>query len=216
MAYIRKKVSKGITYYSIVESYRESGTQKVKQRVLLNIGNEAELMKFAFQEYSANQSVPDDVSFRAYAHGAGMALFWTSQMIGIEEMMNRVFPPKTIGGLPRNRILLLAMLQRVIEPGSKRAFESWASKTSLPYHLSFDPSSLSSQAFWEAMDGITDEQLHEVWHMLVVKLKDMFRITLRRFHLDYSNFFTFINTKNCRCFICSLGHNKQKRNDVSF
>ena len=214
MAFIKKRTSKGITYYSIVESYREPETQKVKQRVLLNIGNEEALMKFAMKEYSANKSVPSDICFKAYAHGACMALFWLSQLIGIEEMMNRVFSGKTINGMPRSRVLLLAMIHRAVEPGSKRAFESWVSKTSLPYHLTFSPSSLTSQAFWEAMDGISVQQIQDFWFLLIQRLMEMLQVNPRNFHLDYTNFFTFIDTKNCRCYICSLGHNKQKRNDL--
>ena len=214
MAFLRKRTSKGIAYYSIVESYRESGTQKVKQRVILNIGNEAELMKFTMEQYSSNQGVPKDICFKAYAHGAGMALFWSAEMVGIEKMMDQVFPPKNIGGVPRSRILLLGMIHRVISPGSKRSFEAWSEQTSLPYHLGFDPGTMTSQAFWEAMDGISVHQIYDVWNLLMDRLFEMLDVNVRKFHLDYTNFFTFIDTKNCRCYICSLGHNKQKRNDL--
>ena len=43
--------------------------------------------------------------------------------------------------------MLLAMLQRAIEPGSKREFASWCRETSLPYHLQFDACELDSAAF---------------------------------------------------------------------
>ncbi len=214
MAFMRKRVSKGITYYSIVENYREPQTQKVKQRVLLNIGNEEELMKFAMRMYSGSQTSSKDLCFKAYAHGACIALFWIAQAIGIERIMDEIFPSKTICGMSRSRVLLLAMIQRVVEPGSKRKFESWVSTTSLPYHLKFDPKCMTSQAFWEAMDGISVKQIQDVWNALIMRLEEVLHVELRKFHLDYTNFYTFIDTKNCRCFICSLGHNKQKRNDL--
>jgi len=42
MAFIRRKKVKGITYYYIVESYKEEG--KVKQRVLLYLGTANSLL----------------------------------------------------------------------------------------------------------------------------------------------------------------------------
>ena len=43
MAFIRKKRVKGISYYYVVESYKENG--KVKQRVLCYIGTANNLLK---------------------------------------------------------------------------------------------------------------------------------------------------------------------------
>lgn len=43
MAFIRRKKVKGITYYYIVESYKEKG--RVKQRVLCYLGTAESLLK---------------------------------------------------------------------------------------------------------------------------------------------------------------------------
>lgn len=224
MAYIREKIKKGNPYYYIVEGRRVDG--KVKQTILEYIGPLEKLKQIALEAYRARSAASNDsdnkqadvesadLSFRAYRHGAVMGILWTARQLGIEQMMDEVFPPKTVKGLPRSRVLLLAMIQRAVEPGSKREFASWCRNTSLPYHLQFNADDLDSAAFWEAMDGIDENLVSEMWGLLIKKLIETYHVDLRKFHLDYSNYFTFINTKNGRCFICKRGHNKQKRDDL--
>ena len=235
MAYIRTKYKKGNPYYYIVEGRRIDG--KVKQVVLEYIGPLQKLEQLALSGYllketqekavqnsagetasSADVSLSalesSDLSFKAYEHGAVMAMLWTAQQLGMEDILDSSFSHKTIKGMPRSRVLLLAMLHRAIEPGSKREFANWCCETSLPYYLQFDAHELDSAAFWEAMDGISEDEIITAWNRIIQKLIDLTGIDLRQFHLDYSNYFTFINTTNGRCVICKRGHNKQKRDDL--
>ena len=210
MAFVRAKVKKGGTYYYLVESKRTG--KSVKQQILEYIGPVEKLMKFAADSYNALSE--DTPSFKVYTHGSGMAMYYAAQFIGIEEILNSVFPPKTIKGLARSRVLLLAMIHRAIDPSSKRAFAGWAETTSLPYHLSFKAEDLDSQSFWEAMDGISEEEILEAQRRITERLFTIYQVNPTSFHLDYTNYFTFIDSKNERCVICSRGHNKQKRDDL--
>ncbi len=235
MAYIRAKYKKGNPYYYIVEGRRTDG--KVKQVVLEYIGPLEKLEQLALSGYLFKKTQKEacqnsagktsssadvildalesaDLSFKAYEHGAVMAMLWTAQQLGIEEILDESFSHKTIKGIPRSRLLLLAMLHRAIEPGSKREFTNWCCETSLPYYLQFDARELDSAAFWEAMDGISEDEIITAWNRIIQKLIELTGIDLLRFHLDYSNYFTFINTTNGRCVICKRGHNKQKRDDL--
>lgn len=221
MARIREKIKKGNPYYYLVESRRSGPNNSPREIILEYIGTPRNLMEFTNKQLQRSQatknnapSLPQNVKFKSYAHGAVMGLFWAAQSIGLEQIIDDVFPPKTIKGLPRSRVLLLSMIQRAVAPGSKREFAVWVKNTSLPYHLRFDQVNLDSAAFWEAMDGITEEQIEEAWNQIMKRLFDRYQIDLKRSHLDYSNYFTFINTKNGRCVICKRGHNKQKRDDL--
>ena len=138
MAFIRKKIKKGNDYYYVVES-RRCG-DKVKQVILEYIGPLENLIAYALKGYeymaghseaeaTTTSSVQDsdlfkDISFSCSAHGAVIALFQIAQILGIESIMDSVFTTKVVKGLPRSRILLLAMIHRAIDPGSKRAFAS--------------------------------------------------------------------------------------------
>lgn len=222
MAFLRTKSKGGRDYYYIVEGRRIDG--KVKQTVLEYIGTEENMKKYVVEAYMRAHSVEDGsssptaaaagYSFKSYVHGAPYALFRVAEIIGIEDAMKEIFSPKIIKGFPRERILLLSMLQRAVCPGSKRAFASWASTTSLPYHLKFNAEDMDSAAFWEAMDGITEEQIKSVWSKIVQKVLQMTGAPLDVLHLDYTNYYTFIDSKTGRCLVCKRGHNKQKRDDL--
>ena len=231
MAFVREKTKKGNPYYYIVEGRRIGG--KVKQVILEYIGPLDKLKQLALTGYlsqkaedSASESpgvsaVDTDssaayanLSLKTYEHGDVMSLLWTAEDLGIEKILDESFSPKIIKGLPRGRVLLLAMIHRAVEPGSKREFASWCRETSLPYTLQFDADQLDSAAFWEAMDQISEEEITEAWNRIIRKLMELTGIDIQQFHLDYSNYYTFINTTNGRCVICKRGHNKQKRDDL--
>lgn len=237
MAFIREKLKKGNPYYYIVEGRRIDG--RVKQIILEYIGPIGKLKALALTGFLAKQKQVNNndspemngssgqneknmnndneyanLSFKAYRHGAVTAMLRMAIQLGIEQIMDESFKAKKIKGQKRSRVLLLAMLQRAIEPGSKREFSTWCKSTSLPYQLGFQSDDLDSAAFWEAMDGISEKEISEAWNKIIKKLLEIYKVDLTQFHMDYSNYYTFINTTNGRCVICKRGHNKQKRDDL--
>lgn len=84
----------------------------------------------------------------------------------------------------------------------------------MPYHLQFNPEDISSQTIWEAMDGITEKQIQKAQELLINRVLEIFPTNPSLLHLDYTNYFTFIDSKNDKCTICKRGYNKQKRNDL--
>lgn len=220
MARIRPKKKKKNTYYYLVENRRSGPNKSPREHILEYIGTVENLVAFINKQLSASPSVYKDTSgtkeitFKSYEHGAEIALYHTAQLLGIEQIFDQCFKQRTLKGMSRGRLLLLAIIHRMIDPGSKNAFSEWARQTSLPYHLQFDPKDISSQTIWEAMDGITREQIDKAQAMLTKRALALFPIDLSRLHLDYSNYFTFIDSFNNRCEICKRGHNKQKRDDL--
>lgn len=217
MARIRAKKKKNAIYYYLVESRRSGPNKSPREHILEYIGTVENLIEFAAKQYNiatAERDLPKDLSFKCYEHGAEIAMFNTAQLLGIEAIFNQCFKPRKLKGLSRSRILLLVIIQRIIDPGSKRAFAEWAKGTSLPYHLQFKPEDITSQTIWEAMDGITEKQIQKAQEMLVRRVLEIFPTDLSRMHLDYTNYFTFIDSMNVRCMICRRGHNKQKRDDL--
>lgn len=218
MARIRPKKKKNSTYYYLVENRRTGPNNSPREHILEYIGTVDNLVAFINKQLSVNASggAPQsgNVTFKSYEHGAEIAMFRTAQLLGIEEIFDQCFKPRKLKGMTRSRILLLAMIHRIIDPGSKSAFAEWAKKTSLPYHLHFDPDHLSCQTIWEAMDGITETQIDKAQELLVKRALELYPTDLSTLHLDYTNYFTFIDSLNNRCIICKRGHNKQKRDDL--
>ena len=216
MARIRPKKKGNSVFYYLVESRRSGPNNSPREHILEYIGTVANLVAFINKQLSAdgNTDHSSSISFKSYEHGAEIALYYVMQLLGIEAIFDQCFKPRKLKGMTRSRILLLTMIHRIIDPGSKSAFTEWAKKTSLPYHLRFNPDDLSSQTIWEAMDGITKEQIEQAQRMLVERILKLYPTDLNRLHLDYTNYFTFIDSLNNRCEICRRGHNKQKRDDL--
>ena len=186
MARIRAKKKKNGIYYYLVESRRSGPNNSPREHILEYIGTVENLIEFATKQYSiatADRDLPKDLSFKCYEHGAEIAMFNTAKLLGIETIFDQCFKPRKLKGLSRGRILLLVIIHRIIDPGSKRAFAEWAKSTSLPYHLQFRPEDITSQTIWEAMDGITEKQIQKAQEMLarwnvlarylIVKFNDM-------------------------------------------
>ena len=221
MARIRPKKKKNSTFYYLVESRRSGPNNSPREHILEYIGTVDNLVAFINKQLSSTAPGKDssssgttNITFKSYEHGAEIALYKTAQLLGIEQIFDQCFKQRKLKGLNRSRILLLAMIHRMIDPGSKNAFSEWAKKTSLPYHLRFNPEDLSSQTIWEAMDGITWEQIEKAQELLTKRALEVFPTELTNLHLDYTNYFTFIDSFNNRCDICRRGHNKQKRDDL--
>ena len=105
MAYLRKKTTKGIDYYSIVQSRRVNG--KVKQEILEYIGTLDRL----YEKLTADQN--KDVSLKSYEHGASYGLLKIAGYLNIPELLEQLSElldaRVTIGRLgimPFNRVIL--------------------------------------------------------------------------------------------------------------
>ncbi len=223
MPRIRAKYKKGNPYYYVVTSIRCGPNNSPREKILEYIGPEEKLMSLALEGYNArNRASPEpesdelyaNLSFKSYVYGSTMAMLNMARKIGLEEIMDACFLPKTIKGMKRSQVLLLEMIHHADDPGSMLHFETWIRGIALPYYMGFDMDILKAQDVWEAMDGITDEQIEKAHLMTVQRLAELFPVEFRTLHLDYTNFFTWISSRNGRCTICFRGHNKQKRDDL--
>ena len=206
MAYLRKKTTKGIDYYSIVQSRRVNG--KVKQEILEYIGTLDRL----YEKLTADQN--KDVSLKSYEHGASYGLLKIAGYLNIPELLDRNLPARKRDGISRGMAFTLAAIQRAVCPGSKASFETWFRTTTLPYYLNCRPEIFSSQFFWEQMDDISEDDLKKAEDAITSKILGLFPESLQKLSLDYTNYHTFISSFNKRCDIAQSGHNKQKRNDL--
>lgn len=212
MAFLRNKKCKGIDYYVMVENRRVDG--KVKQYTLETIGTWDKVMDRFASFWNKEHAKPAPAIFEAFIHGAPYALYQTAQQLGLEELLDNTFPNKQRNGVKRSTSLILAAIHRACDPGSKKAFADWFKKTSLPYYLKIDPDGMTSQHFWDQMDGLTQEQIDQAEDTVAEKIAVLFPDDLEFLSLDYTNYFTFIDSNNIRNNICRRGHNKQKRNDL--
>lgn len=116
--------------------------------------------------------------------------------------------------MSRGESLILASIYRAIHPGSKNEFCEWISETSLPSIVKFDPEKITSQHFWDQMNGIDESMLQNAEDSIAEHVLKHYDIHPSKLALDYTNYFTYIDSNNANCTIAKRGHNKQKRNDL--
>ncbi len=137
--------------------------------------------------------------------------------LNIPSFLDKEFGYKQICGMSRGMVLTLTSIYQAICPGSKRGFSEWVKTTSLPYHLNLDLAKLSSGEIWYAMDNIEEKKLEKAQRKIVerlLKLHPEMKKFVEEMHLDYTNYCTYISSKNTLCMMCQRGHNKQKRDDL--
>lgn len=210
MATIQSRKSRGHKYWYIVESRRING--KPRPVTVAYLGKASDLL--------ARLKGEKQFSVRSYSHGDTRALLDLAAELGIVQAINESVPAGPSGnrpmrdGLTVGASLLLAALGRACHPTSKRGWYQWAKRTDLDYVLRINPKKLDCQHFWDQMDALPAAEISRIEERIVRKLVDTYGIKLDLLLLDYTNFFTFIDSGNTHCEIPQRGKNKQRRIDL--
>jgi transposase len=206
MAYLTRKVVKGITYYFAEEKERRDGKSRRKwQKYLGSLDKIIEAVEGAPQK-------PDYAEI--FQLGAPAAYLYASQQIKMIQTLDAVFPKRNQGP-SIGFYLTLAAINRGIEAVSKRSMWSWFQDTILLRAFpEANKSSLSSQRFWDNMSAITENRMKEAWTKIIDCVLEQEKIDLSCASYDGTNFYSFIGSFNTRCTIAKRGKNKQGRNDL--
>lgn len=208
MASLQKTNVKGTYYYSIVECRRING--KPTPVNIAYLGNIENILKV----FNNQNTAASNVSYKSYSYGAVFALWKIAQKHHIAKFFDKAFPEQTRNGMSRGQTLLIASIYRAIYPGSKNEFSEWISTTSLPSIAKFDAEKMTSQHFWDQMDGINENMLYNAEDTIAEYILKHYNIQPSKLALDYTNYFTYIDSYNEKCTIAKRGHNKQKRDDL--
>jgi transposase len=206
MASLTAKVIKGRTYYYARECRRVDGRPRIVRTLYL--GSLDRIM--AAVQGARQPSPPQSVDIAGFGDVA--ALWDLAQSIGLVELIDRIVP-KRRQGLSPGQYLLLAALNRAVHPLSKTQLADWHRQTALRRLLPAGAPQLSSQAFWNHMDGVTESHIQQIEKELSARLVEQFRLSLRTLTYDGTNFFTYIRTRTPAT-LPQRGHNKQKRGDL--
>ncbi|MDO9592072.1 MAG: IS1634 family transposase [Erysipelotrichaceae bacterium] len=207
MASLQKRHNKGHDYWYIVESKRVNG--KPRPIVIQYLGTIENILK-----HFRNGADDSKSTYKSYAHGAAAALIKIAQKTDLLRIMAEFLPSQTRDGLKREETLLLAAIHRVIQPGSKKSFAEWAGTTTLPTLIKFNPDEITSQHFWDQMDGITTQQLQDCEDAITRHIFELYSFQTEKLILDYTNYYSYIATANEKNTLAKRGHNKQKRYDL--
>lgn len=206
MAYLTRKVIKGITYYYAEERERRNGKSRRKWQKYL--GSLDKIIE------AVDGTPPKPEYAEVFQLGAPAAYLYASQQINMIQILDAVFSKRNQGP-SIGFYLTLAAINRGIEPVSKRSMWSWFQDTILlRVFPEASKTSLSSQRFWDNMSGLTESKMKEAWAKLIDCVLEQEKVDLSCVSYDGTNFYSFIGSFNTRCSIAKRGKNKQGRSDL--
>jgi transposase len=206
MPSLTPKVIGGRTYYYARECQRVDGKPKIVKTTYLGS------LDHILEALSQAKTPLQPQSARLASFGDVAALYDQAQAIGLVELIDAQIP-KRDQGLSSGQYLLLAALNRAAHPTSKAQLADWYHHTILPRLLPATTDQLSSQAFWNHMERVTQADIQAMEQALSQRLIQQLRLSLRLLVYDGTNFFTYINTRT-PARLPARGHNKQHRGDL--
>lgn len=154
---------------------------------------------------------PAPVRADVFAFGLPVALWQQVQHVALPEVIDSLCPKRN-QGLSTGFYLSLAALNRAINPVSKMAMWDWLRQSSLARRLpGTSAAALSSQRFWDHMDGLDEARLRSLWEQLLRRVLAQEAVDFSGVCYDGTNFYSFIDTFNGDCTLAQRGKNKQGR-----
>ena len=206
MPSIIKKQKKGKSYYYAVQSKRVNGKPRIVWQKYL--GSVEAIIKRC--ERNLAPLPTETVLFEA---GGVAALLGIVEKLGLIDLVNEIVP-KREQGPSVGHYIVLAALNRVLDPLSKSQIGDWYHHTALQRLWNFSPEVFSSQRYWDHMDMISEDAIDKMQNFLAERVRRTFKIDTQPLLYDTTNFFTHIDTHNERNTIAKRGKNKQKRSDL--
>lgn len=205
MHFVKKKVA-GKTYLSIAETHRVNGVPKTT--IVKYVGSAEKLFKILI-----GLDKEETEYHRRYQFAAPLALHQIAQEIGLIEVINR-HTKKREQGYSVGEYLLLITLNRALDPRSKRGLRRWYERTILPFFLGISPEKLTSQAFWDNMEYLGEEEIERIEEELSSKIIELYGLNTECLLYDITNFYTFIQEHEGNE-LPKKGNSKAKRFDLN-
>jgi len=207
MASLQKKKKGKKFYYYVVESRRVNGKPRIVNQTYL--GPVEKVVKI-LSEYPKKRK-PEEIEHLSF--GLLAALLSLAKRINLVDIINR-HTSKRAQGITTGDYILLIVLNRCIDPKSKRSLCAWYKKSFLPRIFGYPSSLLDSQNFWDHMDKLDKFDIEAIELDICHSLIQNFGIHLEALIYDTTNFFTYIAEENERAKLPEHGKNKAKRNDL--
>src|SRR6266567_4322043 len=209
MASLYKKVISGKPYWYLREMGWVDGKPKMISERYVGTAADIEALLDA-REQAMLPGRTRHLDFGAVA--AALGLLADLGVAAVIDEQTGARPP----GLPLSpgTYLALAVLNRVVDPCSKRGFADWWRTTAADRFTKIPASALDHRRFWDAFHAVPLEALPRIEEKLALAACARFGLDTSSVALDMTNFATFIDTGNAKAPIAQRGKAKQKRSDL--
>lgn len=210
MPHIVGKRIAGQTYYYLREMARVEGKPKVVSQTYLGKADD-----IAAAVAGCGPVGLEPERSRHLAFGDLAAVWSVLQRLGVAEIIDATVGPRRADAAASvGTYLALAIVNRVVDPRSKRGFADWWATTAGDRLVKLSAAALDHRRFWDAMDSLDENALRTAERQITAKMVSEFGLDLSGLALDMTNFATFIDSTNARAPIAQRGHAKQKRTDL--
>ncbi len=208
MASIVGKKRGEATYYYLVESARVGGKPRIVSQEYLGTAEE-----LAAAMRGGGLGLPDRVQHKDF--GAVAAAWGLLEDLGVAAIIDEAAGARRAdAGASVGTYLVLAALNRLADPCSKRGLADWWARTAAPRFTKIPASVLDHRRFWDAMHAVPLEALEDISRRIAVRIAGESGLDCSSVALDMTNFATFIDTGNGKAPIAQRGKAKQKRSDL--
>ena len=206
MASLTNKIINGHKYYYARVCKRVNGKPKIVETHYLGT------VEKMIQNSQQSRDIPEAREVCIQQLGVTAALYDIAKRLQLVEIVDH-HVTKRKQGPTVGQYMLIAAINRAAHPTSKSALAEWFENTVGPRLFAINPKQLTSQAFWNHMDMLKQDDLINIENALLTRLIQEFKIDLNCLLYDGTNFYTYINTKT-KGKLAKRGHNKQKRKDL--
>jgi transposase len=209
MASLYKKVISGKPYWYLREMGWADGKPKLVSDRYLGTAADIEAL------LDAREAAVLPGRTRHLAFGDVAAAWGVLQDLGVAAIIDEVTGARRAdAGAAAGTYLVLAALNRLVAPCSKAGFADWWKTTAGDRFARIPAAALDHRRFWDAMHGVTLEQLEEISRKIAVRIVEHSGVDCSSVALDMTNFATFIDTANGKAPVAQRGKAKQKRSDL--
>jgi len=212
------KWKKGCPYlYWVRSAWRNGHSRIVEQRYLGPRDRVIEQLRAQCTASPHTEALPPLHTVQTREFGASALFYSLAQELGLIELIDAHVPPappQRRTSLSVGHYLVLAALNRVVWPKSKRAFAEWYQDTVLARLVPASRDELRSQRFWDHMHLFAPEHFAPIQRELLHRMQQRFGLGEQFLVYDTTNYDTFIHTFNSRPSLPQRGKNKQKRTDL--
>nr|MDO8087837.1 IS1634 family transposase [Candidatus Sigynarchaeum springense] len=202
MVHLIKKVKKGRVYLYLQENARING--KVKRLWQRYLGPEDEI-----KDLSSLARSPD-IETESIEFGIETALLHIAKKLGVVDIINQ-HVEKRDQGMTVGEHVLLAAINRCIEPASKTQLRSWLDSTVLRDLYPGNDVTLDARSYWSHFKYLTPENIEQMGDSLVEATRTRFGVKHDMLMFDPTNFFTYINPSRPNQTLPRHGHGKDGR-----
>ena len=208
MASITKKIIRGRTYYYARECKRVNGKPKIVwQKYLGRIDD----VVTAVTKWRNGCLIPQPQREGIVTDlGAVTALYDLASRLDLVSVIDK-HVRKRGDGPSVGTYLLVAVINRCVDPRSKAKVGEWFDKTVLRRLVDIKSRQLTSQRYWDNMDRVSPQAIASIEAELTARMVKKFDLDLRHLLFDETNFFTFIDTFNEKSTLAQRGRSKEGR-----